>query len=142
MIQEFDIIKLQIKGKATPAPPIGPALGQRGVNINDFCNKYNDTIKGRDFSATFSVVIKVAKDKTFTFLVKEQPVSKLLLQFLKLSKGSKTPGRDIVAKIKMEDIHAIAKKKMKDIGVQEIHSAERVVIGTAHSMGIEVIKDD
>lgn len=142
MQQGFDIIKLQIKGKATPAPPIGPALGQRGVNIREFCVRYNDALKERDLNATFSVVITVAKDKTFTFLIKEQPVSKLILQALKLSKGSKTPGRDIIARISIKDIQSIAKKKMKDIGVQKMQSAEKVVKGTAYSMGIEVIQDN
>ena len=88
------------------------------------------------------MVIKVAKDKTFTFFIKEQPTSKLLLQVVKASKGSKVPGREIIAGIKMKDISSIAKKKMKDIGVQQIQCAEKVVIGTASSMGIEVIKDN
>ena len=142
MLKEFDVIKLQIKGKATPAPPVGPALGQRGVNIKDFCTRYNDIIKEKDPNATFSVVITVAKDKTFTFIVKEQPVSKLILQFLQLSKGSRTPGREVIAQITMQGIQNIAKKKMKDIGVQDIKSAEKVVMGTAYSMGVEVINGD
>ena len=142
MPQRPEIIKLQIKGKATPAPPIGPALGQRGVNIRDFCTKYNDAIKEKNIDAVFSVIITVAKDKTFTFLIKEQPVSKLILQALKLPKGAKAPGREALAKIGINDIRAIAKKKMHDIGVRELHPAEKVVEGTARSMGVEVVKDN
>ena len=137
---DFEIIKLQIKGKATPAPPIGPALGQKGVNIQAFCTQYNDAIKGKDPSATFPVIIKVYKDKSFDITIKEQPTSRLILQAVKLQKGSKTPGREVVSKIEKEEIMKIAKLKLNDMGLKDISAAQHCVAGTARSMGIEVIE--
>jgi large subunit ribosomal protein L11 len=139
--EKFDIIKLQIKGKATPAPPVGPALGQKGVNIQKFCKLYNEINKDKDQNATFPVIIKVAKDKSFTITVKEQPVAKLLLQAVNLSKGSKEPGRTAVGKLTMREIREIAEKKMNDMGVEKIESAEKVIAGTARSMGITIVEN-
>lgn len=135
---KFDVIKLQIKGKASPTPPIGPALGQRGVNIQAFCRQYNDLTKDKDPNATFPVIIKIAKDKSFTITIKEQPTSRLILQAIKLQKGSKSPGREVAAKISMQEVIKIANLKLKDIGSKEITDAKNCVIGTAQSMGIEV----
>jgi large subunit ribosomal protein L11 len=135
---EFDIIKLQIKGKANPAPPIGPALGQKGVNIQAFCTQYNDLVKDKDPTATFPVIIKVAKDKSFTITIKEQPTSKLILQATKLQKGAKSPGREVAGKISMQEVTKIAELKLKDMGLNDVAAAQHCVIGTARSMGIEV----
>ena len=136
--EEFTIIKLQIKGKANPAPPVGPALGQKGVNIQAFCAQYNNLVKDKDPTATFPVIIKVSKDKSFTITIKEQPTSKLILQSTKLPKGAKTPGREVAGSISMKEVTAIAQLKLKDMGLEEISAAEQCVIGTAKSMGIEI----
>jgi large subunit ribosomal protein L11 len=136
--EKFDFVKLQIKGRATPVPPIGPALGQRGVNIQQFCKQYNDLMKDKDPSATFPVVIKIARDKSFTIIVKEQPTPKLILQAVKLSKGSKLAGRETIGKISTKEIDTIAMLKMKDMGLAKVSSARCCVIGTAKSMGIEI----
>jgi large subunit ribosomal protein L11 len=137
---QTNIIKLQIKGKATPAPPIGPALGQKGVNIQSFCKQYNERTSDRDPNAIMPVVITINPDKSFHFVVKEPPVSSLILQKLRIKKGSSTPGRATISSIQEKIIREIAAIKMSDIGISDIEKAIKIVSGTARSMGIEIIK--
>lgn len=132
------IIKLNIPaGKATPAPPIGPALGQHGVAIMDFCKQYNEKTKdvGDDI---IPVVITVFEDRSFTFITKTPPTSSLLLKAIKQEKGSGTPPKDKVGTINQKQLAEIAKIKMKDLNTSNLEAAMKIVAGTAKSMGIEV----
>ena len=131
-------VKLQIPaGKATPAPPVGPALGQAGVNIAEFCKQFNaKTAKMGDY--LIPVVITVYMDRSFSFITKTPPASDLLKKAAGIEKGSSEPNRQKVAKIKREKIREIAKMKMPDLNAVDIESAMKIVEGTAHSMGIEV----
>jgi|TARA_B110000444_G_scaffold60236_1_gene56068 large subunit ribosomal protein L11 len=132
------LIKLQIEaGKANPAPPVGPALGQKGVNIMDFCKRFNDKTKN-DMGKIIPVVITVYKDKSFDFICKKPPTSFLIRQALKLKKGSKTPGRSVVATLTREQVEGIAKEKMEDLNALDLEGAVKVVSGQARSMGITV----
>lgn len=132
-------IKLQIQaGKANPSPPVGPALGQAGVNIMEFCNAFND--KTKQLQGPIPVVISVYKDRSFSFETKLSPVSYMIKQQLKLKKGSSTPGQQIVGKITQSDIKIIAEQKMADLNTVDIESASRMVAGTAVSMGLEVLE--
>lgn len=131
-------IKLQIDaGKANPAPPVGPALGQKGVNIMDFCKKFNDKTKG-DMGKIIPVVITVYSDKSFDFVCKKPPTSFLIKQALKLKSGARAPGRSWIAKLSREQIESIAKEKMEDLNALDLESAIKIVAGQARSMGIEV----
>jgi len=131
-------VKLQIPaGKATPAPPVGPALGQAGVNIAEFCKQFNaKTAKMGDY--LIPVVITVYMDRSFSFITKTPPASDLLKKAAGIEKGSSEPNRQKVAKIKREKIREIAKMKMPDLNAVDIENAMKIVEGTAHSMGIEV----
>ena len=132
------LIKLQIEaGKANPAPPVGPALGQKGVNIMDFCKRFNEKTKN-DMGKIIPVVITVYKDKSFDFVCKKPPTSFLIRQALKLKKGSKTPGRSVVATLTREQVEGIAKEKMEDLNALDLEGAVKVVAGQARSMGITV----
>lgn len=132
------LIKLQIEaGKANPAPPVGPALGQKGVNIMDFCKKFNEKTKN-DMGKIIPVVITVYKDKSFDFVCKKPPTSFLIRQALKLKKGGKTPGRSRIATITRAQIESIAKEKMEDLNALDLEGAVKVVAGQARSMGIDV----
>jgi len=132
------LIKLQIEaGKANPAPPVGPALGQKGVNIMDFCKKFNEKTKN-DMGKIIPVVIKVYKDKSFDFVCKKPPTSFLIRQALKLKKGGKTPGRSRIATITRAQIESIAKEKMEDLNALDLEGAVKIVAGQARSMGIDV----
>jgi large subunit ribosomal protein L11 len=132
------LIKLQIEaGKANPAPPVGPALGQKGVNIMDFCKRFNEKTKN-DMGKIIPVVITVYKDKSFDFVCKKPPTSFLIRQALKLKKGSKTPGRSVVATLTKEQVEGIAKEKMEDLNALDLEGAVKVVAGQARSMGITV----
>ncbi len=132
-------IKLQIQaGKANPSPPVGPALGQAGVNIMEFCNAFND--KTKQLQGPIPVVISVYKDKSFTFETKLSPVSFMIKDKLKLKKGSTAPGVQIIGKITQDDIRAIAEQKMPDLNADSIDSAMQMVAGTAVSMGLEVVE--
>ena len=128
-------IKLQIPaGKANPSPPIGPALGQHGVNIMDFCKAFNAQTQGQD--TIIPVVITVFDDRSFTFITKTPPVPVLIKQALKLDKGSSTPNVEKVGKLTSEQIEGIAKKKMPDLNCYNLESAVKSVEGTARSMGV------
>ncbi len=131
-------IKLQINGgQANPAPPVGPALGQRGINIMEFCKAFNDktkTLAGKPIP----VIITVYKDKKFDFKIKSPPASHFIKEAAKLKGGSKEPGRNIVASITRKQAEEIATKKMKDLNAHDLKEAVKIIAGSARSMGIEV----
>lgn len=135
------IIKLQIPaGKANPAPPIGPALGSAGVNIMGFCKEFNAKTQnlGGDI---LPVVITVYADKSFTFITKQPPVPVLLRKATGIQKGSAVPNRDKVAKIKRSQARKIAEQKLEDMNAMDVEAATEMVLGTARSMGIELIPE-
>ena len=133
-------IKLQVTGgQANPAPPIGPALGQHGLNIMEFCKQFNEKTKDRQ-GVILPVVISVFKDKTFTFILKSPPVAVALKKAAGLAKASPEPGRTIIGKVTRDEVIEIAKQKMSDFNTTKIESALRIVEGTARSMGIEVVE--
>ena len=128
-------IKLQIPaGKANPSPPIGPALGQHGVNMMEFCKAFNAQTQGQD--TIIPVIITVFNDRSFTFITKTPPVPVLIKQALKLDKGSSTPNVDKVGTLTREQIEGIAKKKMPDLNCYNLEAAVKSVAGTARSMGV------
>jgi len=135
-------VKLQIvAGKATPAPPVGPALGQAQVNIMEFCKQFNDRT-GKDpnlAGLTIPVVITVYADRTFTFVTKTPPAPVLLLKAAGVQKGSGTPNKDKVGKVTEKQILEIAKQKMPDMNAASVEAAAKTIRGTARSMGIEVV---
>ena len=131
------MIKLQIPaGKANPAPPVGPALGQHGVNIMEFCKQFNARTSklGDDI---IPIIITVYQDRSFTFITKTPPVSSLIKKALKLASGSKQPQKDKVGKIKTSEVKQIATTKLPDLNCMKVESAMAQVVGTAKSMGIE-----
>ena len=133
-----NIVKLQIPaGKATPAPPVGPALGSTGVNIMQFVKEFNDRTANQP-GMTIPVVITVYQDKSFTFITKVPPVADLLLKAAKIEKGSAKPNRDKVATITKATVEEIAKQKMQDLNAASLEAAMSMVKGTARSMGIVV----
>jgi len=132
------LIKLQIPaGKANPAPPVGPVLGQHGLNIMDFCKQFNAKTQ-KQAGEIISVVITVFKDRSFTFITKTPPVSFLLKRAAKLKKGSGTPNTDKVAKLTKAQILEIAKVKMEDLNCHDEEAAIKIIAGSARSMGIDV----
>ena len=133
-----NVIKLQIEaGKATPAPPVGPALGSSGVNIMQFVKEFNDRTANQP-GMIIPVVITVYKDKTFEFITKVPPVAVLIKKAIKIEKGSGKPNRDKVATITKEQVKAIAEQKMADLNAASIETAMSMVMGTARSMGVIV----
>ena len=131
-------IKLQIKGgQANPAPPVGPALGQRGVNIMEFCKAFNDKTKAMA-GKPVPVEITVYKDKKFDFKIKSPPASFFIKEAVKLKGGSKEPGRNIVATISKKQLEDIANQKMADLNAHDLDEAIKIIAGSARSMGIEV----
>ena len=137
--EEFKIIKLQIPaGKATPAPPVGPALGASGVNIMQFVKEFNDRTANQP-GMIIPVVITVYKDKSFEFITKVPPVAVLIKKSIKIEKGSGKPNKDKVAKITKEQVKAIAEQKMPDLNAASLETAMSMVEGTARSMGVVVI---
>lgn len=143
MAKEIQVkIKLQIPGgQANPAPPIGPALGQHGVNIMEFCKQFNARTNDRP-GTILPVVLTVFKDKTFTFILKNPPISAAIKKSVGLAKASSEPGRQIIGKLTKEQVMDIARTKMPDLNTSKMESAMRIVAGVARSMGIEVVGMD
>ena len=136
----LEFIKLQIPaGGANPAPPVGPALGQRGLNIGDFVKQFNDRTKNLEKNAPIPVLITAYKDRTFKFVTKLPPVSHYLKKAAKIDKGSSTPGRESVGKVTIKDVEKIAKEKMADLNAINLEGAVNMVKGSAVSMGMEVV---
>jgi large subunit ribosomal protein L11 len=131
-------IKLQIPaGQATPSPPVGPALGQHGVNIMEFCKAFNAKTQGQEGSI-IPVVIDVYKDKSFSFITKSPPASALLKQAAGIAKGSSNPSKEFVGTVTLEQVKEIAKVKMEDLNAEDIEAAMRIVSGSARSMGLKI----
>jgi large subunit ribosomal protein L11 len=131
-------IKLQISaGAANPAPPVGPALGQHGLNIMEFCKEFNAKTK-QDIGTIIPVIITVYQDRSFDFICKKPPVSFLLKEATNIEKGSGEPNKNKIAKISREKVKEIAERKMSDLNANDIDNAMKIVEGTARSMGIEV----
>lgn len=138
MAKKETVIKLQIPaGKANPAPPVGPALGQHGVNIQDFCSQFNDKTKDR-MGDVVPVEITVKENRTFTFVMKTSPASDLLKKAAKVAKGASNPLKDKVGKISKDQVREIAQTKMEDLNADDIEAAMKIIEGTARSMGIKV----
>ncbi|PTW61595.1 LSU ribosomal protein L11P [Breoghania corrubedonensis] len=132
-------LKLQVPaGSATPSPPIGPALGQRGLNIMEFCKAFNAQTQDLEKGAPCPTVITFFTDKSFTFEIKTPPVSFFLKKAAKLAKGSKTPGQSVAGSVSRDQVREIAEAKMKDLNATDIDAAMRMVEGSARSMGLEV----
>ena len=133
-------IKLQVPaGSATPSPPIGPALGQRGVNIMGFCKEFNARTEKEAKGTPLPTVITVYQDKSFTFVTKTPPASFYLKQAAKLKSGSQKPGREVAGKVTMAQCREIAEKKMKDLNANDLEQATKIIAGSARSMGLQVI---
>ena len=133
-------LKLQVPaGAANPSPPIGPALGQRGLNIMAFCKDFNAKTSQMEKGAPIPVVITIYGDKSFTFEMRTPPVSYFIKKAAKLESGSKTPGRDKAGKLTKEQVKEIAEKKMNDLNSDTVEAAMRMIEGSARSMGIEVV---
>jgi large subunit ribosomal protein L11 len=132
-------VKLQVPaGSANPSPPIGPALGQRGLNIMEFCKAFNAQTQNLEKGSPIPVVITVYQDRSFTFEMKTPPVSFFLKKAANVQSGSKTPGRDKVGAVSKAQVREIAEKKMKDLNCDTIEAAMRMIEGSARSMGLEV----
>ena len=134
-------IKLQIPaGAANPAPPVGPALGQHGVNIMDFCKQFNERTKKLEKGVPIPVVITVYEDRSFSFITKMPPMSALVKKAAGLQKGSAVPNKTKVGKITLQQVEEVAKQKLPDLNTKDVKQAMEMVKGTARSMGIEVVK--
>jgi large subunit ribosomal protein L11 len=134
-------VKLQISaGKANPAPPIGPALGSAGINIMAFCKEFNAKTQDKA-GEILPVVISVYADKTFTFITRQSPVSRMILKELGIESGSKIPNRDKVGKLTKAQVRKIAKQKSEDMRIASEEAAMMMVMGTARSMGVDIIED-
>lgn len=134
-------IKLQVAaGKANPSPPIGPALGQQGLNIMEFCKAFNAKTQGMEPGMPIPVVITCYADRTFTFITKTPPNSYFLKKAANLKKGSQAPGREKAGKVTMTQIREIAEKKMVDLNANDIEAAAKMLVGSARSMGLEVVE--
>ena len=135
-------VKLQVPaGKANPAPPVGPALGQAGLNIMEFCKAFNAETQQMEQGAPLPVVITVYQDKSFSFVFKKPPASYLIKKAIKLEKGSQTPGRgNYVSKVTKKQLAQIAEMKMSDLNAHNVDDACKILEGTARSMGVEVVE--
>ena len=134
-------LKLQVPaGAANPSPPIGPALGQRGLNIMEFCKAFNAQTQKLEKGAPTPVVITIYADRSFTFEMKTPPVSYFLKKAAGLQSGSKTPGRDKVGKVTKKQVKEIAEQKMKDLNASDVDAAMKMIEGSARSMGLEVVE--
>jgi large subunit ribosomal protein L11 len=127
-------------GKANPSPPIGPALGQKGVNIMEFCKAFNAATGSEEPGTPLPTVITVYADRSFSYITKKPPVSYLIKKAIKLNKGSQTPGRQFISKITKEQIREIAEKKMVDLNANDPEAAASMIEGSARSMGVEVVE--
>ncbi len=135
-------IKLEIvAGQASPAPPVGPALGQHGVNIMGFVREFNERTKKMDEGTVVPVLITVFKDKSFNFVVKTPPASYLLKKAAGIAKGSGTPNKEKVGKVTMKQIEDIARTKLPDLNAYDLEAAKKIVDGTAKNMGLEIISE-
>ncbi|MEM9965242.1 MAG: 50S ribosomal protein L11 [Asticcacaulis sp.] len=133
-------IKLQVKaGSATPSPPIGPALGQRGVNIMGFCKEFNARTENVEKGTPLPTIITVYQDKSFTFTTKTPPATFFIKQALGLKSGSKLPGRDSVGQITRAQLREIAEKKAKDLSAHDVENAAKIIEGSARSMGLKIV---
>ena len=133
------IVKLQIQaGNATPAPPVGPALGQHGVNIMDFCKAFNAETKGKE-GTIIPVVLTIYEDKSFSFIIKTSPTAVLLKKAANVVKGSGTPNRDKVGRVSRKQVEEIAKIKMPDLNTKDLKQSIKIVEGSARSLGIEIV---
>ena len=134
-------IKLQVPaGKANPSPPIGPALGQRGLNIMEFCKAFNAQTQQLEAGMPIPVVITAYSDRTFTFVTKTPPATNYIKQALGLKSGSKAPGRENAGKISRAQLREIAEKKMKDLNANDVEAAAKIIEGSARSMGLEIVE--
>ena len=134
-------IKLQVKaGSATPSPPIGPALGQRGVNIMGFCKEFNARTENVEKGTPLPTVITVYQDKSFTFVTKTPPATHYLKQITGLKSGAKLTGRETVGEVTRTQLREIAEKKMKDLNANDIEAAARIIEGSARAMGLKVVE--
>ena len=134
-------IKLQVPaGAATPSPPIGPALGQRGVNIMGFCKEFNARTGEMDKGTPLPTVITVYQDKSFTFVTKTPPATFFIKKAINLKSGSKLPGREVAGKITMSQCRDIAEKKMKDLNANDLEAAAKIIEGSAIAMGLKVVE--
>jgi len=134
-------IKLQVPaGAATPSPPIGPALGQRGVNIMGFCKEFNARTEKEQRGTPLPTVITVYQDKSFTFITKTPPASYFIKQAINLKSGSKEPGRSVAGKITRTQLRDIATKKMKDLNANDVEAAAKIIEGSARSMGLQIVE--
>jgi len=133
------ILKLNIAGgKANPAPPIGPALGQHGVAIMEFCKQYNEATKDR-MGEVIPALVTIYEDRSFTFILKKPPVSELIKKTLKIEKGSGAPGKEMLkTTLSQQQAEEIAKDKMEDLNTKDIEAAKKIVFGTAKSMGVKI----
>jgi large subunit ribosomal protein L11 len=132
------LVKLQIKaGQATPAPPVGTALGQHGVNIMDFCRQYNDATQ-QFAGQVIPVELTIYEDRSFSFVTKQPPAAELIKQAAGIEKGSGVPNREKVARLRSDQIRTIAERKMADLNANDVEAAMAIIAGTARSMGVEV----
>ena len=131
-------VKLQIRaGQATPAPPVGTALGQHGVNIMDFCKQYNEATQHQN-GQVIPVELTIYEDRSFTFVTKQPPAAELIKQAAGIEKGSGEPNRDKVARLSQSQVREIAEKKMVDLNANDVENAMQIIAGTARSMGVDV----
>ena len=136
--KQLALVKLQIKaGQATPAPPVGTALGQHGVNIMEFCKQYNEATQ-QYMGQVIPVELTIFEDRTFAFVLKQPPAAELIKQAAGIEKGSGTPNRDKVAQVTKAQVRQIAERKMVDLNANDVDMAMRIIEGTARSMGVEV----
>ncbi len=132
------IVKVQIPaGKATPAPPVGPSLAQHGINLGEFCSKFNEASRAQE-GFTLPVEVTIFEDRTFTFKLKQPPASELIKKALGIEKGSGQPNKTKVAKITQAQIKEIAQKKMPDLNADSVEAAMKIIEGTAKNMGVEI----
>ncbi len=132
-------LKLQVPaGKANPSPPVGPALGQRGINIMEFCKAFNARTQEMEIGAPCPTVITYYQDKSFTMEIKTPPASHYLKKAAKVKSGSKTPSRSMIGSVTVAQVREIAEAKMKDLNAKDVEGAMKIILGSARSMGIEV----